>query len=105
MPVSFLWLWSFLLAIVAPILTQIITSLGVGLVTFVGIDLLLNTVLKHAAAAFSAAPSFAVQIMGMAGFDKALNLIVSAYMIKLTFKGLKRPFTVWNPPGLGGRVF
>lgn len=66
----------------------VLTSLGIGIATFTGINIALEQLHGFAVANWSGLPGNVLQMVGLLRIDQALNLIISAVVIKLTMRGL-----------------
>ena len=68
---------------------QFLVSIGFGVVTFTGIDLIVEALLDFAVSAFSGVPQRVIQMMGYLWVDKAFNLIFSSGVTLMTLKGVR----------------
>lgn len=68
---------------------QFLLSIGFGIATFTGVDLLINQLFVIAMSAFDGVPSTIIHMLGFLWVDKAFNLILSSGMTLLTMKGLR----------------
>lgn len=69
---------AFLIAMVRPLLAKIFVSIGMGVITYVGVQAAFDKVVNMAASSFSAIPPEASAIMGLAGADTAIGIILGA---------------------------
>lgn len=81
-----------LLVGLVPILTgtffKVLAAIGIGVMTFTGINLALEQLHAFAASNWGSLPAGALGIVGLLRIDQALNLIISAVVAKFTLKGL-----------------
>ena len=78
-------------------------SFGFGVMTFVGFNEILDRLMKAVITHFGSLPADIVQLLGLMGFDTALNIVFSAMVTLLTLKGLRATGSmshiVWRKPG------
>lgn len=79
---------AFLFAVAGPLAIKVLKSLGVGVVTFVGVGSLLTYISDSIKTNYLGAPAHVVQIMSLFGFDHALSIVITAFSIRLTLNGL-----------------
>ena len=77
-----------LIQIVGTLVGKVLISLGVGYVTYSGVQASLTYVKGQALGSLTSIGGVAVQLMGVLNLDQALNLIFSALLMRLTFDGL-----------------
>lgn len=73
-----------------PMLVRICIAFGVGIIVYVGFTSASGYLHAHINSAYSSIPSAALNLLFMAGLDKGINIIISAYVISVTNKGLAR---------------
>lgn len=76
--------------IVGPILFYILKLLGVGAVTYVGINLVLDQVKDYVIANLVNVPVQVQQILGLAKFDVAVNIYLAAVTARLLLAGYNK---------------
>jgi hypothetical protein len=81
---------AFLMALVAPLARQILVSLGIGLITFVGMDAAIGGALSAAKSALAGLPAAVTAVMAMAGFFTAFSIIAGAMVARVSLISLKR---------------
>jgi len=83
-----------LVALTGPIARQVLVSLGIGLVTYAGVDLAVSSMLGQAKAAWNAGPgssaAAAAQLIAMAGGNTALGIIAGGITARVTMLVLKK---------------
>jgi cell division protein FtsX len=77
-------------AVIGNIIAWIASTLGVGVVVFVGLSALLEQVTAYVQTAFGQLPTSALQLGGLFGVDTAFNIILSAYGINVTMMAVSR---------------
>lgn len=77
-------------AVIGSIATRVMLSLGVGVVSYVGMQELMNWVFSYVQNYLGGLPERALMLAGVAKADVAFNIIVSAVNISLLFFVAKR---------------
>ena len=67
---------------------RLLITFGVGAVTFVGLNVLLDQVKALAFGSLTGMPALSLQIVGLLNIDVAFSVVMSAYSIKLTIVSL-----------------
>lgn len=81
---------AFLMGMVKPIISQIMISLGLSVVTYVGLDAVMTQLNNYIQTNLSALPASVSQLLGLAGFGEALGIMVGAFTFRLAMNTLKR---------------
>ncbi|MFN5048841.1 DUF2523 family protein [Roseateles sp.] len=82
---------AFIMALVGPVVKRVLASLGLGIVTFTGVDLAVSSVLSQAKAAWAGGlVGDAAQLVAMAGGNTALGIIAGGITARVTMIALKR---------------
>ena len=76
----------FLVQMVKPLIGQILITLGLSAVTYTGADLLLTQLTNYLQANLYNMPLALIQLLGLCGFDKALSIVFSAFMVNFTMR-------------------
>jgi hypothetical protein len=84
MPAIFL----FLSSIVGPLAAKILTSLGIGAVTYVGITALLATVRSELLGSVTGMPADVLMLFGLIKLDIAINIMLSAVAARAALSGM-----------------
>lgn len=84
MPAVFL----FLSSIVGPLAAKILTALGIGAVTFVGITALLATVKSYLIGSMTGMPADVLAVLGLIKVDIAVNIMLSAVTARAALSGV-----------------
>lgn len=88
MPAIWLAVVQFVLFVIVPIASRLLTALGVGFVTYQGVGLVFEELETKIFDQFSGMPETAYEILILAGFDQALNIILSSMSAALVLKGM-----------------
>lgn len=95
--------WASLFTLIGPLVYRVVASLGMGFVTYTGVNMLTDQLLDLAQSETAALPPQMFQIVAMLHLDDAIALIVSAVVAKLTLIGMSSVGSirkqVWNTPG------
>lgn len=79
-----------LMALAGPVAKQVLIALGVGVVSFIGIDLALNALLDVARAAWAgAAAGDVAAYLAMSGANTALSLLAGAMLGRVALMATK----------------
>lgn len=79
-----------LLALVQPVLARVLLALGFSVVSFVGMDMVMNQVIAHAQSAWGGLPASILQLAGLAGIGQALGIIMGAVLTRVMIWQLSR---------------
>lgn len=91
------WIWTFVITIIGPLIQEAFRILGVGIVTYIGTDLLIDQLEAKVVSMMSEAPASVLQILSMAGLDEAMSIILSGLAIEASFRitnGRRSKFTL-----------
>lgn len=78
----------FLSAIVGPLVAKVLTSLGLGAVSYVGITVLLSGVKTYLIGEITGLPADILMILGLAKVDIAVNIALSAVAARAALSGV-----------------
>lgn len=81
-------LWTMLKISAPAVIFMILTSLGIGFITYTGIDLLLLEFDDKIALLFADIPPTMLSLIALAGFDEAIKMMIAAYTVRLTISGV-----------------
>lgn len=95
MPAIFL----FLSSIVGPLAAKILTSLGLGAVTYIGITALLTTVRMYLINNVGGVPADIAMLFGLLKVDIAINIMLSAVTARAVIAGMNK--TTGKKTGIG----
>jgi hypothetical protein len=75
-----------LVAAMASLLGRVLIALGIGFVTYKGIDLAINSLKSQLVTSLSGMPADMVGLMGYLWVDKALTVIFSGFVVALSMQ-------------------
>lgn len=81
---------AWLISLVGPIVTKVLTQLTVGYVTYKGLDAALNALLSKAQANWSGLPADIAAYLAIAGVNTAISIIAGALAARIAMIPLKR---------------
>jgi hypothetical protein len=84
MPAIFL----FLSTIIGPLAAKLLTSLGIGAVTYVGITAVLSTARSYLLANVTGMPADVLALFGLIKLDIAINIMLSAVTARAVLSGV-----------------
>jgi maltodextrin utilization protein YvdJ len=87
---QFAWLFQFLVAFGVPIVKKILVGLGIGAITYTGINAVLDAAKAELMANMSGLPSEIAALLGIAKFDIAINIVLSAVATRLLISGVSK---------------
>lgn len=103
MPV-WLWIAQFVFMLIQPLINFVLRLLGIGFVTYVGYNVLLEQVANYVTSRMGSSTLVIQQILGLAKVDVAINIFLAAVTTRLVIAGLnkaqdRRRSQVWRKPG------
>lgn len=78
----------FLASIVGPLAAKILTSLGIGAITYVGITALLSTVTSFLISNITGLPADVLALLGLCKADVMINIMLSAIPARAILSGM-----------------
>lgn len=82
---------SFIMGLVSPIARRVLASLGLGVITYTGVDAAVSSLLSQAKSAWSGGFGGDVaQLVAMSGANTALGIIAGGIVGRVTMIALKR---------------
>lgn len=92
---------------IVPLLKRLAVAVGLSVVTYTGVQAVMNTIDSHVSSGLGSLPSAAIQFLALTGLLKGLNVMLSGYAGYLGLKGLTAAGAiskaVWKP-GTGSAV-
>lgn len=79
-----------LLALSGPIAKQVLRSLGIGVVAFVGLELAVSGLLDQARTAWGGMPATVAQYVALTGINHGLSIIAGAMIGRVSMIAFKR---------------
>lgn len=86
----FAWLFTLLSTAVVPLAKKLLTALGIGMVTYVGVNFALDQAKAQLMANMSGLPADVAMLMGLFKFDIAINIVLSAVTTRLALAGVDK---------------
>ena len=83
-------LGSWLVGLASPVARRVLSSLGIGVVTFVGVDLAASNIVGMAKASWSGADAVLVGLLNLAGVGTSMSIIAGAVTSRLALMVMKR---------------
>jgi hypothetical protein len=83
-------LLTFLSTAIVPLAKKLLAALGIGAVTYVGINFVIGQAKSYMMAQLSGVSSDVAQIMGLFKFDVAINIVVAAVTTRLVLSGVNK---------------
>lgn len=87
MPLALIWVF---VTAAVPVVKMVLKALGIGVVSYVGINLVLSQATDVILQNFLSLPASIQQIMGILKVDVAVNIILSAITTKVTLRGIDK---------------
>ncbi|WP_454712986.1 DUF2523 family protein [Cupriavidus nantongensis] len=81
---------AFLMALIGPLARQALVALGIGLITFVGLDAAVTSALAAAKASLGQLPAAAMAICARGGMFTAMSIIAGGITARMSMMVLKR---------------
>jgi hypothetical protein len=95
-------LWGFFLTAIIPLALRVLAGVGVGFLTFTGIDVGLDAMRAQINVYIGTVAADMLSILNLMGFETAINAIISSLAMAATLRGLSSGIfsrVVWNKPG------
>lgn len=86
----FFYVVQLFLIIVVPMIKMALRALGIGIVAYVGINLVIDQAKDYAIAQLGSMSPALQMIMGLAKFDIAVNIYFAAIVTRLTLNGINK---------------
>jgi len=86
MPAAIVWLLGGLATLLQGLVPRILFALGIGFVTYAGVDVALASLRDAAIARFSGLPGVVIDVLSLTRVDEGLTLIFSSYMAVLALR-------------------
>uniref|UniRef100_A0A6H1Z7T6 DUF2523 domain-containing protein n=1 Tax=viral metagenome TaxID=1070528 RepID=A0A6H1Z7T6_9ZZZZ len=87
---QFVLLFSMLSAVVGPLVKSVLRLLGIGLITYTGINLVINEAKDAIVSKFGALPPEIGSLLGLAQVDVAINIYFAAIVTRMLVSGLSQ---------------
>ena len=89
MPIIIASLWGAFLNITGSLVGQVLLSVGMSYVTFLGVDASIGWAKGQFLSGLSGAPAAAVQIAGLMKVGVCVSMLLSAVVVRVTMKGMQ----------------
>ncbi|MCQ4285805.1 DUF2523 domain-containing protein [Pseudomonas stutzeri] len=86
----FAWLFTLLSTAVVPLAKKLLFALGIGMVSYVGINFALDAAKAQLLASMSGVPADIAMLMGLFKFDVAINIVLSAVATRMLLAGVNK---------------
>lgn len=89
-------LGAFLAAAVGPLAKRVLTSLGIGVISYGIITTIFTQALTYAQTAFTSMPTTILSLAGLAGIGEGMGIIAAAMIFRVTFNSQRKVLGVLN---------
>lgn len=89
-------LTNWLMALVQPVVVRAMSSLGLSVITFQGVDTAFQQARTYVKDGVNAMPPAVLELMGLFGIDTGLGLVLGALSFALTLWALRRAFSFFG---------
>jgi len=86
----FYYLAILLLTIVTPLVKMALKALGIGVVAYMGINVVLDQALQYVTSNIASLPPAAQALLGLAKFDVVINIWFAAITTRLVLNGMNK---------------
>ncbi|MBU0801140.1 MAG: DUF2523 domain-containing protein [Alphaproteobacteria bacterium] len=83
-------IFTFITSIIGPLVGKVLTGLGIGAISYVGINLLLDQVKSQIIGNFGDAGSDTLMLLGLAKVDIAINIVLAAVTARAVYSGMSK---------------
>jgi hypothetical protein len=84
----FVWLFTFLSTALGPLVSKVLIGLGIGAVSYTGINLMLVQVKSFMISQLGGAGADTLALMGLAKVDVAINIVLAAVTARALLAGM-----------------
>lgn len=89
-------LTNWLMALVQPVVVRAMSSLGLSVITFQGVDTAFQQARNYVKDGVNSMPPAVLELMGLFGIDTGLGLVLGALSFALTLWALRRAFSFFG---------
>lgn len=86
---QFMYIFTFLSTILGPLVGKVLTGLGIGAISYVGINLMLDKIKDLVVSSFGGAGADTLMLLGLAKVDIAINIVLSAVTARAVYAGMQ----------------
>lgn len=94
MPLIIAALWGALISIAGTLVGQVLLSLGIGYLTFTGVDLSIGWAKAQFLSGLAGVPAAAVQLAGTMKIGVCVSMLLSAVTARVTIAGMQAGGTI-----------
>lgn len=80
---------TFLMAITGSIAARVLTSLGIGIFSYSAFTTVINTVITNVTTNYNGMPSFALNIVNLAGGGQCMGILFAALTVRASLMAIK----------------
>jgi len=81
---------AFLLSITGSLAARVLTSLGIGFMTFAALTTLASAVVSNATSSYQSMPATVLALVNLAGGGTGLGIILAAFVTKASLMAIKK---------------
>ncbi len=89
-------LGAFLQAAAGPLAVRVLTSLGLGFISFSALNLVVEGAINYAQTQYSGLPSAVANLAGLAGLGECLGIISGAIVFRISLQAQRKVIGVLN---------
>lgn len=94
------WVITIITALIGPLVSFTIRALGVGIVSYIGFDILVETIEYYIWQNYGQFPDTVIQLLNLAGLDSAIKILLSTLSACAAFRAMTRAAGIaWKKPG------
>lgn len=86
----FAWLFTLLSTAVVPLAKKLLSALGIGAVSYVGINFVIDSARAELMSNMAGIPLDIAQLMGLYKFDIAINIVIAAVTTRMVLAGVNK---------------
>lgn len=83
-------LWAFLVSSIVPLGIRLLAGLGIGWITFEGLTVAFEALRSEVLSNWGSIPSAILQLLELAGFNKAFGLILGGLAFRIAYLSIPR---------------
>lgn len=95
MPAFLVWWLGALGPVLMSVAGRVMLALGIGIVTFAGVDLALNSLRDKALANLTGLPALTLDVLSLLRVDQAILTVFSALVATVAIRGLNGAVSRW----------
>jgi len=83
-------LYAFLVSIAGTLTGRVLLALGIGMVSYAGLNVITANVISQISASYNSAPGFVLNLLNLAGAGHALGILTSALVTRTSLIAIKK---------------